>query len=163
VNVHRHNYAVSPLDVEVAEIAATEARLAARARGEEPPAEAYVPTQAEIKRSIEFARKAPNPYATTTILIRTVRVTSVAAPRRQATTSSRRRSRTTSRAGSSRDGPGLGDDSDEPPDLERLRPLTAVARAYLRAQVDLRRREVVAARPEVTPEICRLFDEDRRP
>jgi hypothetical protein len=76
------------------------------------------------------------------------------APRRQATTSRRRPgSRATARAGASRDGP---EPSDEPPEqLEHLRPLTAVARAYLRAQVDLRRREVVAARPEVN-----LFDED---
>jgi hypothetical protein len=153
---------MASLDDELAEIAATEARLAARARGEEPPAEAYVPTQAVIERSVEFARKAPHPYATTTILIRTVRATSVAAPRRQATTSSRRRSRTTSRAGSSRDGPGLGDDSDEPPDLEHLRPLTAVARAYLRAEVDRRRREVVAAQPEISPEVFHLYDGDRR-
>jgi hypothetical protein len=77
------------------------------------------------------------------------------APRRQASTSRRRQGRATARAGSSRDGPGLGDDSDEPPDLERLRPLTAVARAYLRAEVDRRRRKAVAACPEV-----HLFDED---
>jgi hypothetical protein len=37
-----------------------------------------------------------------------------------------------------------------------------VARAYLRAEVDRRRREVVAAQPEVTPEVFHLFDGDRR-
>jgi hypothetical protein len=82
-------------------------------------------------------------------------VVGVVIPRRKAATSPRRRrSRATARAGSSRDGPGLGD-PDEPPDLEHLRPLGAVARAYLRAEVDRRRREAVAARREV-----RLFDED---
>jgi hypothetical protein len=38
-----------------------------------------------------------------------------------------------------------------------------VARAYLRAEVDRRRREVVAAQPEVSPEVFHLFDGDRRP
>src|SRR6266542_2989523 len=49
------------LDVELAEIAATEARLYARARGMEVPAEAYVRTDAEIERSVELARTAPPP------------------------------------------------------------------------------------------------------
>jgi hypothetical protein len=55
------------------------------------------------------------------------------------------------RAGSSRDGPGLAD-PDEPPDLDDLRPLTAEVRAYLKAAIDARRREVLAERPEVSPE-----------
>ena len=89
-------------------------------------------------------------------------LTATAAPRRQATTSSRRRASTARRASRSRDGPGLGDDSDKPPEhLERLRPLTAVARAYLRAEVDRRRREIVAAQPEVSPEVFHLYDGDR--
>jgi hypothetical protein len=54
----------------------------------------------------------------------------------------RPRGRRAQRSGtSSRDGPGLGEDSDEPPpDLSRLRPLPAFARAYLKAEVDARRR-----------------------
>ena len=42
---------------ELAEIQATEARLASRARGEKAPASAYVPTQAGIDRSAEFAQR----------------------------------------------------------------------------------------------------------
>jgi hypothetical protein len=51
---------LSPAD-ELAEIAATEARLAALERGEQPPAAAYVPTEAEIERSVGFARKVRPP------------------------------------------------------------------------------------------------------
>jgi hypothetical protein len=72
----------------------------------------------------------------------------------------RRVSRRTTRACSSRDGPGLAD-PDEPPDLDHLRPLTAEVRTYLKAAVDARRREILAACPEVSPEVFHLFDEDR--
>jgi hypothetical protein len=65
----------------------------------------------------------------------------------------RPRGRRARRSGSSRKSPSS--EPDEPADLERLRPLTAVGRAYLRAEVDRRRREAVGARPEV-----HLFDED---
>jgi hypothetical protein len=54
--------------------------------------------------------------------------------------------RRTVRAGSSRDGPGLGGDSEPPLD----RPLTAAEPRYLKQEVDRRRREILAARPEVT-------------
>jgi hypothetical protein len=69
----------------------------------------------------------------------------------------RRVSRRTVRAGSSRDGPGLGGES-EPP---LARPLTAAERCYLKQEVDRRRREILAARPEVTPRDLALFNEDR--
>jgi hypothetical protein len=72
-------------------------------------------------------------------------------------TRTRRVSRRTVRSGSSRDGPGLGSES-EPP---LARPLTAAERRYLKQEVDRRRREILAARPEVTPRDLALFDEDR--
>jgi hypothetical protein len=67
----------------------------------------------------------------------------------------RRVSRLATRAGSSRDGPP------KPSEPHLGRPLTAAERRYLKQEVDRRRREILAARPEVTPEAYRLFDEDR--
>jgi hypothetical protein len=67
---------------------------------------------------------------------------------RQGTSRERRpASRRTRSASTSRDGP-----SSEPP---LGRPLTAAERRYLKTKIDARRREVLAARPEVT-----LFDEE---
>jgi hypothetical protein len=43
------------LVLELVEITATETRLAIREAGREGPAEAYVPTQTELRRSAEFA------------------------------------------------------------------------------------------------------------
>jgi len=48
---------------ELAELEAAEARYAARARGEEPPAEDYVPTQVELERCAEFASKVKPPIS----------------------------------------------------------------------------------------------------
>jgi hypothetical protein len=148
---------MASLDDELAEIAATEARLAARARGDEPPAEAYLPTAAEIKRSVEFARKAPNPYATTTIVIRTVRATSVDAPRRQATTSPQRRAATARRTNQGRDGPSSK--SDDPPLAPRRR-LSAAERRVLKIKIDVRRREIIAAGIQLTEADRALFADD---
>jgi hypothetical protein len=61
----------------------------------------------------------------------------------------------------SRDRPRKSDD-DEPARALARPPLTRAERAYLKSAVDARRREILAARPEVTPEAFRLFDEDRR-
>jgi len=71
----------------------------------------------------------------------------------------RRVRRATGTTGSGKDPPP----AEEPPPehLERLRPLTAVARAYLKAERDRRMREVVDARPEISPDVFHLFDEDR--
>jgi hypothetical protein len=85
------------------------------------------------------------------------------APRRAATSSRSRQGRRARRVVASRDGPSSEPPDEPPPDLEHLRPLTAVGRAYLRAEVDRRRREVVAAHPEISPEVFHLFDEDRKP
>ena len=68
----------------------------------------------------------------------------------------RRVSRRTVRSGSSRDGP-----SSEPSEPHLDRPLTAAERRYLKQEVDRRRREILAARPEVTPRDLALFDEER--
>lgn len=54
----------------------------------------------------------------------------------------------------------LGDDDPEP--LAPRRCLTAAERRVLKVLIDQRRREAVAARPEVNLETYRLFDEDRR-
>jgi hypothetical protein len=70
----------------------------------------------------------------------------------------RRVSRRATRAGSSRDGPS---EPSEPSEPHIGRPLTAAERRFLKTEVDRRRREILAARPEVTPEAYRLFDEDR--
>ncbi len=67
----------------------------------------------------------------------------------------RRVSRRAPRAGSSRDGPS------EPSEPHLDRPLTAAERRYLKQEVDRRRREILAARPEVTPRDLALFDEER--
>jgi hypothetical protein len=70
-------------------------------------------------------------------------------------TRTRRVSRRTVRSGSSRDGPS------EPSEPHLDRPLTAAERRYLKQEVDRRRREILVARPEVTPRDLALFDEDR--
>jgi hypothetical protein len=70
----------------------------------------------------------------------------------------RRVSRRATRAGSSRDGPS---EPSEPSEPHLDRPLTAAERRYLKQEVDRRRREILAARPEVTPRDLALFDEDR--
>src|SRR5437588_8611930 len=72
----------------------------------------------------------------------------VMAPQRRGPSRERRAQspRRTVRAGSSRDGP-----SSEPSEPHIDRPLTAAERRYLKKEVDRRRREVLAARPEVTP------------
>jgi hypothetical protein len=68
---------------------------------------------------------------------------------------SRRRARPRARS------PGrLADDDPHEPDLLD-RPLKAAERRWLKQEVDRRRREVLAARPEVTPRDLALFDEDR--
>ena len=51
--------------------------------------------------------------------------------------------------------------SDDPPLAPRRR-LSAAERRVLKLLVDQRRREAVAARPEVAPEIYRVFEKDRR-
>jgi hypothetical protein len=81
----------------------------------------------------------------------------VMAPRRQGPSRERRAQapRRTVRSGSSRDGPS------EPSEPHLDRPLTAAERRYLKQEVDRRRREILAARPEVTPRDLALFDEDR--
>lgn len=125
-------------------------RIQARANREHPPPwkELRLRNQADGSLVVHAVRREASPKPIVHVR-----------PRR----ASRPRGRRARRTSRSRDGPGLGDDSDKPPEhLERLRPLTSVARAYLRAQVDLLRREAVAARPEVTPEVFHLFDEDRR-
>jgi hypothetical protein len=50
------------VDEQLAEIAATEERLKILARGEQLPAEAYVPTQAEVEHSTELARNVKPPF-----------------------------------------------------------------------------------------------------
>jgi hypothetical protein len=54
----------------------------------------------------------------------------------------------------------LGDDDPEP--LAPRRCLTAAERRVLKVLIDQRKREAVAARPEINLETYRLFDEDRR-
>jgi hypothetical protein len=109
--------------------AATHARLLARERGEELPAEAYVPTTAELERAAAFARKAPQWGE-----VRTVPVGVVVARSRGTSRESRPQAgRVTRSSSSSRDGPSRP--SDEPPRLEldgrRLRELAALAARQL--------------------------------
>jgi hypothetical protein len=142
---------MASLDEKLAEIAATEARLAARERGEELSAAVYVPTEAEIRRSIELAQKFPD--------WKTFVATVEDAPQRTATTSrARPAGRRTRRVAASRDGPSS--DGDPEPLAPRRRSLTAAERRVLKLLIDTRRREIIAAGIQLTDADRALFADD---
>jgi hypothetical protein len=176
----------SELEAELAEIAATKARLDARTRGEDVSAEDYVPTPALIKRSAELARKHhrkyPPPYEAIVIDrasgdvrgiipntrtwsdLRTMKARGACTPRRAATTPrARLAGRRPRRVAASRDGPLPPSDDDPDEDLleDLTRPrLTAALRDYLKREVSDRRREALAANPQVSEADRALFADD---
>jgi hypothetical protein len=153
----QHDVTGEALAAELAENADTEARLDARKRGETPPADAYVHTEADVAKSCKFAQKVKPPYPALSMNVRTGRVRAiswhetrrwmprsqpVSMPRRAATTSRARprARRASARAGASRDGPS--EPSDEPPHVGLLRGFLA---ASVRMVHHLERRRAKAA------------------
>jgi hypothetical protein len=110
----------------------------------------------EVRKANQGWEPGRRPTVPAPLPLQVVKAPIVHVPERRELATPRERRARARRTGSRASPSDPSDPSDEPPpDLEHLRPLSSFARAYLRAEVDRRRREAVAARPEV-----RLFDED---
>jgi hypothetical protein len=148
-----------------AECVATMARLDARARGEEPPAEDYVHTDEEIAESVRLANRHRSPYAEMQLRLSEREAGLVADLILRCRSTSRGTSRESRSQGrrvarrfgsNSRDGP-----SESEPPLAPRRRLTAAERQLLKTLIDARRRELLAAGVRLAAGDYDLFAEDR--